>query len=286
MEKRASTQGLRLPVVFTDLDGTLLDHGDYSFTAAKPALELIRELGIPLVVCTSKTRAEVETILIDLGISGPFIVENGGGIFFPGDYPGLPADGFVKAGKYLCLPFGVPYSRIRNFIEEAAHGFSIRGFGDMDVEEVSRLTGLPHDKASLAKLREFTEPFILGDEDELEALARDAERRGLAITRGGRFFHCMGRGNDKGKAVNAMTAILSDILKAEITTIAFGDGPNDFSMLRQATIPVLIPHEDGTCEELDMEGLIHAGQPGSRGWNDAALQVIGALMNGGEPFVP
>jgi mannosyl-3-phosphoglycerate phosphatase len=36
-------------LVFKDLDGTLLDRETYSFQAAKPALERLRQLDVPLV---------------------------------------------------------------------------------------------------------------------------------------------------------------------------------------------------------------------------------------------
>ncbi len=47
-------------VIFTDLDGTLLDRDTYSFEPALPALRLIRQKDIPLVLSSSKTRAEIE----------------------------------------------------------------------------------------------------------------------------------------------------------------------------------------------------------------------------------
>ncbi|MCG7852909.1 MAG: HAD hydrolase family protein, partial [Methanosarcinaceae archaeon] len=47
-------------VVFTDLDGTLIDHDTYSYKAARPALAALKKQGIPLIFCTSKTRAEIE----------------------------------------------------------------------------------------------------------------------------------------------------------------------------------------------------------------------------------
>jgi HAD superfamily hydrolase (TIGR01484 family) len=47
-------------VVFTDLDGTLLDHHTYEWTAARPALQRLTQTGTPCVFVTSKTRAEVE----------------------------------------------------------------------------------------------------------------------------------------------------------------------------------------------------------------------------------
>jgi mannosyl-3-phosphoglycerate phosphatase len=69
-------------VLITDLDGTLLD-ANYSCEAAFPALDLLKRLHIPLVLCTSKTRAEVEAVRHQLGNRDPFIVENGGALYVP-----------------------------------------------------------------------------------------------------------------------------------------------------------------------------------------------------------
>ena len=43
-------------LVFTDLDGTLLDHHSYSHAAALPGLERLRGLEVPVIPVTSKTR--------------------------------------------------------------------------------------------------------------------------------------------------------------------------------------------------------------------------------------
>ncbi|MCU0576773.1 MAG: HAD-IIB family hydrolase [Desulfobacterota bacterium] len=274
MRNEAQTKGPRRLIVFTDLDGSLLNHGDYSWEAARPALDRIRELGIPLVICTSKTRKEVEVVRKEIGITGPFIVENGGGIFFPPAYAFLPTGSAIILDMYRCIPLGVSYARIRSFMEEVGESFSIRGFGDMNVEEISRLTGLPPDKAVLAKAREFTEPFVMEKKEELHALERAAHVKGLIITLGGRFFHCMGYGNDKGGAVTRVKEIFSRHWQERITTIGFGDSPNDFPLLRAVDIAVLIPHEDRGFEDLALPGLVRAPYPGSRGWNEAALKII------------
>jgi predicted mannosyl-3-phosphoglycerate phosphatase (HAD superfamily) len=47
-------------VIFTDLDGALLDRETYSFEPALPALRFIKEKKIPLIFVSSKTRAEIE----------------------------------------------------------------------------------------------------------------------------------------------------------------------------------------------------------------------------------
>jgi mannosyl-3-phosphoglycerate phosphatase len=56
-------------VIFTDLDGTLLDRNTYSFEPALPALHLIRQKDIPLILTSSKTRAEIEFCQAQLQIN-------------------------------------------------------------------------------------------------------------------------------------------------------------------------------------------------------------------------
>ena len=42
--------------IFSDLDGTLLDHDTYGYEPARPALALLGRKNIPLILCSSKTR--------------------------------------------------------------------------------------------------------------------------------------------------------------------------------------------------------------------------------------
>jgi len=95
-------------LVFTDLDGTLLDDG-YQWEAARPALELLRAREIPVVLCTSKTRAEVLPLREDLGLRDPFIAENGGAAYIPRNYfPFALPTARVEAG-FQVLELGTRY---------------------------------------------------------------------------------------------------------------------------------------------------------------------------------
>jgi predicted mannosyl-3-phosphoglycerate phosphatase (HAD superfamily) len=47
-------------LVFTDLDGTLLDHHSYSCEEAMPAVRALAEAGFPLIFNSSKTAAEIK----------------------------------------------------------------------------------------------------------------------------------------------------------------------------------------------------------------------------------
>src|SRR5688572_23204941 len=99
-------------LLISDLDGTLLDRETYSFTAAIPALHQLRERQIPLVLCTSKTRAEVEAVRVALGNRHPFIVENGGAIFLPKRYFPFAIPGSEHRDGYDVVPLGDNYAEL------------------------------------------------------------------------------------------------------------------------------------------------------------------------------
>jgi mannosyl-3-phosphoglycerate phosphatase len=96
-------------VVFTDLDGTLLDHETYSYSPALEALDLLERQRIPLILCSSKTRAEIELIQGNLRLRHPFISENGGGVFMPRGYFPFTPEGTRDIEGYKVLESGIPY---------------------------------------------------------------------------------------------------------------------------------------------------------------------------------
>ena len=104
-------------LIFTDLDGTLLDPLTYSYESAAPALDRVRALHIPLVIVSSKTRAEIDVYRRRLHNEHPFISENGGGIFVPKGYFPFDIAGEVRGG-YVVQAVGIPYQETRkHFIE-------------------------------------------------------------------------------------------------------------------------------------------------------------------------
>jgi mannosyl-3-phosphoglycerate phosphatase len=261
-------------VIFTDLDGTLLDHDGYSFEAALPALNRIRDHRIPLVFATSKTRPEVEHLQAKMRIREPFIVENGAAVYFPDGYRAFRIDAGSRQPPYSVIQLGVSYDQIRRFFSPLRERFNIRGFGDLSVEEVAHVTGLTAEQAGLAKQREFTEPFLLGDGADLSALRELAAAEGLAITRGGRFFHLVGIRQDKGHAARIMAEIFSRHAGEKVSCIGVGDGDNDIPLLQSVDIPVLIPHRDRLVLNISLPNLRTATLPGSRGWNEIMLQLL------------
>lgn len=266
---------MRRPVVFTDLDETLLERATYSFDKARIALFLLREKNIPLVICSSKTRAEIERYRKALMNSHPFISENGGGIFVPSGYfrdmCGYEA---TAENGYLVLTMGTVYAGLRDAIHGLREeGFDVRGFGDMSTEEVSEVTGLSEEEAALARQRQFDEAFVF--RGDVAALRKAAGRRGLRLAEG-RLLHLTG-GNDKGRAVEILKSLYTANYGKSVF-IALGDSPADIPMLEKADYPVLVMKEDGAYEpRVKVPNLIRAAGIGPEGWNSAVIELIGRL---------
>ncbi len=241
-------------IIFTDLDGTLLNHEDYSFDEALEMLSFIKAHKIPLIFTTSKTKEECEILQEKIGLDVPFIVENGACIF------GL------KGGD---VQLGLHYSKIRAFMDSVKEAFAINAFSDMSVEAVMEHTDFSYDLASMAKRRDFSEPFLIHDERKLTALEKLAEAQGMKILKGGRFYHCVGINQDKGKAVSKVLEHYHDSY-----SIGLGDNYNDVDMLRVVDTPILIPHHEGKYIDVEIPNLIKALHKGSLGWNETLKKIL------------
>ncbi len=267
-------------IIFSDLDGTLLD-SSYSYEMALPALKLVSMGNIPLIICSSKTRAEIEVIRKDLGNDHPFVSENGGGIYIPKDNYELRIKNYEteELDEYYLIKLGADYADLRRaLIEIRAEGFNLNGFGDMSTREVAELTGLKESDAELARRRQFDETFVFdGDEPSVEKLKQRINSMGFNYTQG-EYFHIMGN-SDKGRAVN----ILKEFYEADgvkVVTAALGDSPNDIEMLNNVDHPFVVKKEDGSYNKQilnEVKGCVKVDGIGPAGWNKAVLELINEL---------
>ncbi len=271
-------------VLFTDLDGTLLDHTTYEWKEARPALSLCGKLGVPVILISSKTRAEMDPLRRELGLSDPFVSENGGGVFFPREATLPPPPGVIPKEGLWALPLGARYETLVRALREirGETAWSIRGFSDMSVEEISRLTGLDLHASERAAQREFDEPFLLPESEgsRFEVLQESAQKKGLQVTRGGRFHHLHGK-SDKAGAMERLISWYKGF-HHPVETIALGDSPNDFTMLMRADHPVLVRSARAYPElGVTIPHLITTRKRGPGGWNEAVLEILGPSSKGG-----
>lgn len=254
-------------IVFTDLDGTLLDHDSYDWSPARPALERLRSAAIPLVPASSKTLAELEQLRSDIGLNGPVIGENGCVLWLPGDW----LDGPARVEH-----FGPGYAEIRAVLAQLREaGFDFRGFADMNAGEVAAATGLAPRAAGLAMRREASEPLQwLGGDSDLPRFRAALAERGLRLLLGGRFLHVMGD-CDKASAMRQLCDRYAARQGCTVRCVALGDSPNDAEMLAAADVPIIIRRPDGSALSLPArEDVIISEAPGPEGWNQALSGVL------------
>lgn len=206
-------------ILFTDLDGTLLDHDTYR--TSSEALRLVAELaaaGIWTVPVTSKTAAEVEE-LERTGAFAPMAVAEGGAV--------------VLDSQRRSRVVGRPRCELtRVLVQLRDEGWRVRGMSEMSVDEVGDRTGLSSDAARRAMERMASEPFVLESphgEPWESSLRRRAHELGAELSRGGRFWHLTGRNVDKGTGVAAVVERIDP--ERQLVTGAIGDAWNDLPML-------------------------------------------------------
>jgi len=271
--------------VLTDLDGTLLDHATYKWHAATGALEVLHRLRVPLILVTSKTRAEVIPILRSLGRREPFAVENGGAIYIPRGYFRFQVPGASPAGRgWLRIALGTPRQKLIQALDRAAKraDTSIRSFSEMSAREIAERTGLSSADTRRARQREFDEPFVVlsSGSKAVSRLNQEITRAGHHMTRGSRFFHILGK-NDKGTAVLKLLACYRRASKTRIRSVGLGDSPNDIPLLRAVEIPIVVARPNGRYDTEVLRSLPRsrrAGGKGPAGWNRAVLHLLRSSM--------
>ena len=225
-------------VVFSDLDGTLLDE-NYCYSFAQSVVRRLKAVNVPIVLCSSKTRLEIEYFRAHLGIDAPFISENGAAIFIPSGYFEAGNYWTKQTNQYDIIELGIAYSLIRKKFDRVRKTFTgeIIGFGDMTPEELAKDSGLTIELAELAKKREYTEPFRINKSNEpefLDALCKE----GLHFTFGGKYYHILGD-HDKGKAVLLLKELFFKKFK-QVKTVGVGNQFNDAEMLKVVDMPFFI----------------------------------------------
>lgn len=274
-------------LVFTDMDGSLLDHYTYDFEAAVPTLAQLKKHKIPVIPITSKTQAEVEDIRQQLNNRYPFIIENGAAVFIPKYYFRKQPEGTEQIGDYWVRRFVAPRADWQALIAQVRDAFKgeFVTFAEAGVEGIMEMTGLDAESASKAAQRQYGEPIAWKGTDERKLAFKAAlQDLGAIILEGGRFMHVSGKSN-KGMALHWLTSVYQQSSNENAggkpyMTIALGDSQNDRAMLEVADYAITIRspvHAPPTLDRLD--NVILTKQYGPNGWVEGVNQIIGLHIN-------
>ncbi|WOD40401.1 HAD-IIB family hydrolase [Nodosilinea sp. E11] len=265
-------------IVFTDLDGTLLNGETYAYQAALPTLAQLTKRGIPVVPVTSKTRQEVAQLRQDVGLHDPFVVENGSAIYIPLDQDQFALPSGDDVDGYRVVQLGCNYVTARAGLKAIAQdlGRPLKGFGDWSIDQVVQLTGLSPAEAKQAKARDFTEPFMTPKNVPADQLREAVEAMGFRVVIGDRFSHLIGAEAGKGNAVQQLVKFFqtNNPEAQTIATIGLGNSPNDLDMLENVDYPIVLPGAHGAHPRLADRGWPIAPAPAPEGW---AMAVENAL---------
>lgn len=268
-------------LIFSALEGALIDSRTGSFSAAEEALSELDRRHIAVVLLTSRTRAEIEPVRRKLGHNHPFITESGGGIFFPDGYFNIRIPGASRNGRYLCIAQGRPYEEVCTALDDIAEasGVGIAGFHHMNSREIVDNTGLRARDAELARSREFDEPFFFtsGDDTAIGRFVALAGERGFQARAGNPFWH-FSAGCDPARAVRTVTKLFREATHVKLSVVGVGASTEDLRWLGAVDHAVFLParrSEIGGENMGSVQGLVMAEAPGPAGWNSTILDIIG-----------
>ena len=266
-------------LIVTDMDGTLLNHRDYDFRAVLPLLKQLEEGGIPVILNTSKTYAELRDWVGRLGNKHPFIVENGSAIYIPGAEgalfrPSLEEDEFDEQGDYLVITTGASIETLRAFCQ--ARLPDALDLTACSLEEAVAATGLSEREVARAQDRQYSIPLQFGNAEQETEFAEAAREAGFGILWGGRFLHHMGA-TDKGRSMLRLKQLYEQVYDCSYRTIALGDSPNDLAMLEAADVAGIVSSPSSERLQPAHDALIRTANAAPEGWVEGVEKALARI---------
>ena len=271
-------------VIFTDMDGSLLDHYDYNHKAADALLKQLNDNNIPVIPNTSKTFAELSVIRESLNNQHPFITENGAAVFIPVDYFIEQPYDTRRINSFWVKEFVSPREHWQSLLAELPEKFNYcySSFAQSSIDDIVAMTGLDRDSAIRSTQRDYGEPIAwIGSENDKQEFISLLEYRDVKILQGGRFMHISGH-CDKGKALEWLLEQYQRNSKKIVTSIGIGDSQNDIKMLEKADIALLIRSPVHELPTLAWKKNIYiSNSTGPEGWNEGVNTILGVMKHQG-----
>ena len=255
-------------LLFTDLDGTLLNKKTFEFKAALDLIKNCISKGINIIPNSSKTDLELDEICEKLEIPKVYISENGSCIY------GL---NFLceNLNEKICLSRNKDII-FKNFTDKCNVKLQKKCLilENETLQNQIQVLGLPKNKISKAMNRKFSIPFIfLGNNEEEVELKKNVKRNGLNVQFGGRVLS-LGDEVSKGDAMMRFMSLLSNETKKNYVSICVGDNENDFDMLDKCDYPCLV--KNGPLKNINFKNqCVFSKKEAPDGW----VEVVNKTLN-------
>ena len=196
----------RIRLVMTDVDGTLTNGGDSPSSLVVEAVRCLEEGGVMVGLVSGRTLPGLESLALDLGISGPIIAENGG-------VAKLKVGGELLDLGYSRKPALEALAKLKTLFPGAIEEREDNRYRLVDV--VIRSRGV--------------------DVEELRKHLEDVE-----LLDSGYILHLIQKGVSKGRTLMRLLSMIEDGRLSPTDVMVFGDSPTDISLFQMFPHSVLV----------------------------------------------
>ena len=258
-------------IIFTGLEGMLLSLTDAEYQTVATSIERLQQLNIPLIPVTERTRVEVRDLLSKIGLTTPFVVERGSGIFISENDTSFATEETEKIADYRLYQLGCTYTVARAALKAVQEDISkiLRGFGDMDESDIQSLLESSLTTARQAKAREFSEYFLTPNRLAIEQLQEVATEFGFEIVPGDKLSLILGAGANPSAALTWLKNNYQGMSEGKITTVGLGSTVEDLPWLETVDLPIVIPKLDRVDSALAKKQWQTVESSGLPGWLEA-----------------
>lgn len=279
--RAGNTTAGRLPLLFSDVDDTLLD--DRTPTSAVAAGWASLATRVEFVLASSRTLGELLYLLSELDTQADLIAENGTCIAVRSRSMARAlgaSETLTRAGRRWYIRYsGGPADRTLQMVVRVReqHGADIRLAGELPPARLTELLGDNRYRARLALTRRCT---VLVEPPPPSAAnaawVQTLRQAGYRVALGGRWLSIW-RGPDKGDAAQAYLAARRQIGRMPPQVAAVGDAANDRPLLTSVPGRFVVRRPAGRHDPalLAVPGAVPLAEAGNAGWRAAAALLLG-----------
>ncbi len=260
-------------IIFTDLDGSLLDKDTFEFHEIEDYFRDLVLKGIKIIPNSSKTEAELSDFNNQYNLNLSFVAENGSSIHGLNlIHKNLPER--ISLSRSTDQIYKVYNENIPSDLKQKVT-FILK----LKSKEQKEIFDLPLDKMKLAIKREHSIPIqfngTVSEKNEFFKIINDS---GLTIQTGGRIMNICDNTN-KSKAMLKTVELIKEEMIDEIITIGVGDNQNDIEMLKNTNYACLVKNDNFDSSLINIDNLIKSSEPSPKGWADVIKTAIQKIQS-------